>query len=77
MSEYISTNSGIQHQFRICYKRGKASQLWVSSWVSPVYKQLSAYANNRGTNKLIVELKGKSKNSTTRVIKNKLQQSIN
>ena len=31
MSEYISTNSGIHHQFRIYYKGGKASQLWVSS----------------------------------------------
>ena len=30
MSEYISTNSGIHHQFRIYYKGGKASQLWVS-----------------------------------------------
>ena len=27
MSEYISTNSGIHHQFRIYYKGGKASQL--------------------------------------------------
>ena len=31
MSGYISTNSGIHHQFRIYYKGGKASQLWVSS----------------------------------------------
>ena len=31
MSEDISTNSGIHDQFRIYYKRGKASQLWVSS----------------------------------------------
>ena len=30
MSEYISTNSGIHHQFRIYYKGGKTSQLWVS-----------------------------------------------
>ena len=30
MSEYISTNSGIHHQFRIYYKGGKVSQLWVS-----------------------------------------------
>ena len=29
--EYISTNSGIHHQFLIDYKGGKASQLWVSS----------------------------------------------
>ena len=27
VSEYISTNSGIHHQFRIYYKGGKASQL--------------------------------------------------
>ena len=32
MSEYISTNSGIHHQFRLYYKLGgNASQLWVSS----------------------------------------------
>ena len=31
MSGYISTNSGIHHQFRIYYKGGKASQLWVFS----------------------------------------------
>ena len=31
MSGYISTNSGIHHQFRVYYKGGKASQLWVSS----------------------------------------------
>ena len=31
MSEYISTNSGIHYQFRIYYKGGKVSQLWVSS----------------------------------------------
>ena len=31
MSEYISTNSGIYQQFRVYYKGGKASQLWVSS----------------------------------------------
>ena len=31
MSDYISTNSGIHHQFRIYYKGGKVSQLWVSS----------------------------------------------
>ena len=31
MSGYISTNSGIHHQFRICYKGVNASQLWVSS----------------------------------------------
>ena len=30
MSEYISTNSGIHHQFRIYDKGGKVSQLWVS-----------------------------------------------
>ena len=30
MSEYISTNSGIHHQFRIYYKGGTVSQLWVS-----------------------------------------------
>ena len=31
MSEYISTNSGIDHQFRLYYKLGgNASQLWVS-----------------------------------------------
>ena len=28
MRGYISTNSGIHHQFRIYYKGGKASQLW-------------------------------------------------
>ena len=37
MSGYISTNSGIHHQFRIYYKGGKASQLWVSS-CKPVNK---------------------------------------
>ena len=31
MSGYILTNSGIHQQFRIYYKGGKASQLWVSS----------------------------------------------
>lgn len=34
MSEYISTNSGIHHQFRIYYKGvkgNKASKLWVAS----------------------------------------------
>ena len=31
MSGYISTNTGIHHQFRIYYKVGKASQRWVSS----------------------------------------------
>ena len=31
MSMDISTNSGIHHQFRIYYKGGKASQLWVSN----------------------------------------------
>ena len=31
MSGYISTNSGIHQQFRIYYKGGKASELWVSS----------------------------------------------
>ena len=31
MSDYISTNSEIQHQFRINYKGGKASQLWLPS----------------------------------------------
>ena len=51
MSEYISTNSGTQHQFRIYYKGvkgNKASQLWVSScsaqiqWVASGKK----YSNN-------------------------------
>ena len=31
MNEYISTDSGIHHQFRIYNKGGKASQPWVSS----------------------------------------------
>ena len=31
MSNYIWTNSGIHHQFRIYYKGGKVSQLWASS----------------------------------------------
>ena len=31
MSGYISTNSGIHHQFRIYYKGGKASQLWAGA----------------------------------------------
>ena len=51
MSEYISTNSGIHHQFRINYKGfkgSKASQLWVLScnaqiqWVASGKK----YSNN-------------------------------
>ena len=51
MSEYISTNSGIHHQFRIYYKEfkgSKASQLWVLScnaqiqWVASGKK----YSNN-------------------------------
>ena len=48
MSEYIATYSGIHHQFRIYYKGGKASQLWVSScsaqiqWVASGKK----YSNN-------------------------------
>ena len=48
MSEYISTNGGINHQFRIYYKGGKASQLWVLScnaqiqWVATGEK----YSNN-------------------------------
>ena len=31
MSDYISTNSGIHHRFRIYYKGGKVSQPCVSS----------------------------------------------
>lgn len=30
MSDYISTNSRIHHQFRIYYEGSKASELWVS-----------------------------------------------
>ena len=51
MSEYISTNSGIHHQFRIYYKGfkgSKASHLWILScnaqiqWVASGKK----YSNN-------------------------------
>ena len=31
MSDYISTNSEIHHQFQIYYKGAKVSQLWASS----------------------------------------------
>ena len=51
MSEYISTNSGIHHQFRIYYKRfkgSKASQLWVLSCNAQIQLVASGkkYSNN-------------------------------
>ena len=41
MSEYISTNSGIHRLFRIYYKGGKASQLWVSSCIAQIQQVAS------------------------------------
>ena len=44
MSDYISRNSEIHHQFRIYYKGAKVSQLWASScsaqiqWAASVKK---------------------------------------
>ena len=37
MSGHFSTNSGIHYQFRIYYKVGKASQLWVSSCSAQIH----------------------------------------